>query len=184
MSETNFNIKIIYDQMNDGNVIFTYKGDISSDLITDALNIVEEKLKNEKSKNKIKRRIYYVLVECLQNLYHHKDKPPDLINLGNNFAMFVLSKGNDSSYKISTGNFITKDKIQILKDRIDQINSLSAKELKALYKLVLNNQEFSEKGGGGLGMIDIVKRTKNKLSYKFHNFGNNDYFYMLNIKVD
>ena len=182
MPTNNFDILKLYDQVNDNDVLFTYKGEITSTLITNFLEVIEGKLDVE-NKKKIKRKVYYVSVECLQNLYHHIDKAPTIANLEDNFAIFVLSK-KTNGYRIFTGNFVYSDKIQILKDRMDQINALSNVELKALYKLVLNNQEFSDKGGGGLGMIDIVKRTGNKLYYKFYHCDGEYYFFELNITVN
>ena len=60
-------------------------------------------------------------------------------------------------------------RIKPLKDKIDKINSLSQDELKDMYKFILNHQKLTAKGGGGLGLVDIARKTGNKLDYKFHN---------------
>jgi len=159
----------------DTDVIFDYEGNISGDLITKILEEVEATLENSKEISKIKKRLYNVIVEALQNLFHHVDDSPKEVEkiLGKKYVVFVI-KQLDSSYKMVSMNFILSSKIQILKDRIDQINLLSVEELKVLYKLILNNQEFSMKGGGGLGLIDIARRTGKKIEYNFYQF-NEDY---------
>jgi hypothetical protein len=48
---------------------------------------------------------------------------------------------------------------------------------------VLNNGEMSLKGGGGLGMIDIARKTGEKLEYNFLEIDNKVSFFTLNIKV-
>ena len=88
-----------------------------------------------------------------------------------------------SGYKISTGNFINSSKIKFLKDKIDKINSLNEEELKDMYKFILNHQKLSAKGGGGLGLVDIARKTGNKLEYAFLNYNNEYYFYNLNIYI-
>ena len=66
---------------------------------------------------------------------------------------------------------------------MDKINALNHDEVRALYKVILNNQDFTEKGGGGLGMIDIVRKTGSKLDYKFYDYKNELSFFNLNINI-
>lgn len=179
-----FNIQNWFDDINDGNIVIAYKGEITSELISDYLELVESKLDGKNVNPKIRRKVYNVLVECLQNLYHHLD----IIaingdsNIKGKYAAFAVEE-TESGFKISTGNFVKKSKIGILEEKLERVNTLSKDDLKALYKKVLNNHEFSEKGGGGLGMIDIAKRTGSKLDYRFYDFNNEYSFYSLNINV-
>ncbi len=71
-------------------------------------------------------------------------------------------------YSLQTGNYIPTDKIKEIKKRLDDINAVGTNELRALYKKILAEQEFSDKGTGGLGFIDIARKTGGqKLKYKF-----------------
>ena len=169
--------------MNEGNVILSYKGSITADLITNVLGLIEIKLDDSIEKPNIKKRVYNVLVESLQNLFHHVDEPDEsLSTYGNNFGVFVISEVS-SGYLISTGNFIKTDVEGFLKERIDKINSMSKDDLKEYYKFVLNNQKFSDKGGGGLGLIDIAKRTGKNLEYYFYIYNEKYSFFNLNVYV-
>jgi len=49
--------------------------------------------------------------------------------------------------------------------------------------MVLNNGEMSDKGGGGLGMIDIARKTGEKLNYNFMPVDDSYSFFSLNIKI-
>ena len=97
--------------------------------------------------------------------------------------MFIFSKLKEDHFELSTGNFISKKTMQFLKSRIGQLNFLEKEELRILYKKILNNEEFSDKGGGGLGMIDILRKTGNKYEYNFIKYDENLYFYILIIKI-
>jgi hypothetical protein len=165
-------------------VLYSYKGSISSDLITEVLTAIEEKLRSSGERPKIIKKVYNVLVESLQNLYHHIDAPPSFENqkYQYNFAAFSFHKKN-ASYSIITGNFVKKEKLRLLSDRMDQINNLSPEELKTVYKIILNNNEFSEKGGGGLGMIDIARKTGHKLNYHFYDYNTDYLFFSLSIVI-
>ncbi len=179
-----FNLNKWYKEKQDGEILLSYKGDISSDLITDVLEIIESKLEEKDINSKIRKKVYNTLVECLQNIYHHLDELPfnDETLFNGRFALFLVTKVNEE-YRISVGNFIKSEKKQILTDRLNQINSLTREELKSLYKLILNNHDFSEKGGGGLGMIDIAKKTGSKLEYNFYEHKNDYLFYSLSINI-
>ena len=89
----------------------------------------------------------------------------------------------DGKYSIFTGNYILNENINGLRRRLDEVNALSKEELKEYYKKVLNNGEMSLKGGGGLGMIDIARKTGEKLEYEFLEIDNKVSFFTLNIKV-
>lgn len=159
-----------------------YRGDITSEIITDVLEEIEDKLEQAQEQSKVKKRVYYVLVEALQNLYHHKDEVKENGNAKNNdlFSLFLISK-DETSYTITTGNFVESDKKDMLRNRINHINSLTKDEIKSLYRIILNNQEFSEKGGGGLGIIDIARKTGNKLKYAFEDLDEKLSFFSLTI---
>lgn len=179
-----FNLQESFNKMNEGDVLLSYQGSITSDLITNVLDVIETKLDDVDASSAVKKKVYNVLVESLQNLYHHIDDLPDEMKneYDAKFAILVVSKVKEN-YRISTGNFVRSAKVKQLKEKIDKINSLSKDELKDMYKFVLNHQKLSAKGGGGLGLIDIAKKTGNKLDYLFQNYNNDYYFFNLDVII-
>ena len=173
----------IYDKMERNNILLSFKGDITSELLTSILQIMENKMDNMHEEPKMKKKVYNVLVECLQNLYHHMDDVADAGGDINRSAIFMIGKANNA-YTITTGNYILSENVNGLKSRLDEVNALSKDELKEYYKKVLNNGEMSLKGGGGLGMIDIARKTGEKLDYNFLEIDNKVSFFTLNIKIN
>jgi hypothetical protein len=125
-----------------------------------------------------------VLVECLQNLYHHVDEAPEEVDVDekDRYGAVILSR-DGSFYRISTGNFVKRERLNSIKDRIDQVNALSDQELKDAYRKILGNSEMTEKGGGGLGMLDIVRKTGNKLEYNFFQVDDDYIFFALDVYI-
>ncbi len=174
-----------YDKMERNNIMLSFKGDISSELLTSILQIMESKMENLSEPPKMRKKVYNVLVECLQNLYHHMDEVP--VEAGNGdendrSAIFMIGKVGDN-YRIVTGNYMYTKNVSKLRNRIDTVNSMNRDELKAYYKEVLNNGEMSAKGGGGLGMIDISRKSGQKLDYNFMSVDESCSFFTLNIKI-
>jgi 5'-deoxynucleotidase YfbR-like HD superfamily hydrolase len=143
---------------------------------------MESKMEKLNEPSKIKKKVYNILVEALQNLYHHLDKQSNEPTKGYNTVIFMVGKEGDD-YSVFTGNYIKNENADKLKEKLDKINSLDKDELKAYYKEVLNNGKMSEKGGGGLGMIDIARKSGQKLDYDFQTVDKDHSFYSLNIKI-
>ena len=183
----------IYDffrKMDRHNIMLSFKGEISSDLLTSILHITESKLDRIEEDSKVKKKVFNVLVECLQNLYHHIDEMPADNSNGSpaeeetELKSAILMIGRESgAYYIMTGNHILNDKIEGLKKKLDDINAMTREELKAHYQDVLSNQGFSNKGGGGLGMIDIARKSGQKLVYNFQPVNETSSFFSLHIKI-
>lgn len=173
-----------YNKMEKSDIMLSFKGNITSELLTSILQIVESKMETLDEPPKIRKKVYNILVECLQNLYHHIDDLPDEEKESriNSTAIFMIGK-KSSEYSIVTGNYITNDNVTSMKSRLEKINAMDKEELKAYYKEVLSNGEMSEKGGGGLGMIDIARKSGKKLEFEFLPVDNKHSFFSLNIKV-
>lgn len=163
-------------------VLFLFDGEVTSNLVSDSLDRIEEQLVDVPSK--IKKKIYNVLVECMQNLFHHSETLPTKAGYekSGKYVFCVLSKHSEG-YTISTGNFINEKQKSFLSKHLGHINTLDRDQLKELYKEILNNQEFSDKGGGGLGMVDISRKSGSKLDYSFDDYLEEFYFFSLSINI-
>jgi len=180
-----FDIENYFKDLGRNNVILYYKGNVDSDVINHVLDTVEDKMVQVNEQSKLRKKVYNVLVETLQNLYHHVDKVPDDFEdqTSEKFGMLVVQKV-DSGYKIITGNFVNTDNVEKLEEKIKRINRSSHEEIKELYKFILNHQRISAKGGGGLGLVDIARKTGHKLEYAFKEYNDKYSFFYLNILVD
>jgi len=180
-----FDIENYFRDQSNGDVILFYRGNVDSDVINHVLDTVEDKLVEVNEQSRLRKKVYNVLVESLQNLYHHVDRvPADFEDqTSEKFGLLSVKKVN-SGYKIITGNFVLTDNVEKLEEKIKRINRSSHEEIKELYKFILNHQRISSKGGGGLGLVDIVRKTGNKLEYNFREYDEKYTFFYLNILVN
>ncbi|MFL5731249.1 MAG: SiaB family protein kinase [Cytophagaceae bacterium] len=171
-----------YERMHDNNIMLSFKGEVTFDLVNSILKIIEERLNKTEEDLKTKKKVYNVLVECLQNLCHHIEESATEENFGTKTAILMIYM-NDSTYHVLTGNYIYNKNIDHIRNWLDQINSVSKDELRELYKKILNNEQFSEKGGGGLGFIDIARKSGQKLNYNFKPVNDNVSFFSFQINI-
>ncbi|HMT27954.1 MAG TPA: DUF6272 family protein, partial [Bacteroidia bacterium] len=138
---------------------------------------------------KKKKKVYNILVESLQNIYHHmdelqKEENPDELSIKDRDAMFMIVRGEDGIYYIHTGNYVLNIKKDILQARIEEVNAMSPEELRAHYVDRLNTSELSDKGGAGLGIIDIARKSGNKLGYSFNAVSEKYSFFSLIVRIN
>jgi hypothetical protein len=161
-------MKYIYDLhriMLRQNLILVYEGEFTQEITKSVLAMAERNMDAFGEEASIKRKVFNVMVECLQNICKHAESY-DTESYGKNSAIFMIGK-HKNEYIITSGNAIPKDRVQELSARLAHINSLDKDGLKELYKEIIKNGELSSKGGAGLGFIDMARKSGHKLRYDF-----------------
>lgn len=175
----------LYEKLERKNIMISFKGELTSELMESILTVVERKLEGFSESATIRKKVFNVLVELLQNLFHHRGVSPLALSSGfsDGDSVIIMIARNATGYSIITGNFINNRDAGQPKQRLEEINAMGADELKQFYKQVLSNGKISQKGGAGLGMIDVARKSKDKLEYGFIPFDENHSFFSLNVKV-
>lgn len=179
------NVYQLYRSMEEENVILSFKGIITPDLLTSVLHLMEAKMETMDETPRTRKRVFSILVECLQNIYHHLDDNPTEADFEahNRSAVVLISKVN-KQFLIRTGNCINIPKIMELKERLDTINAMDKDGLREMYQTSLIEAAMSPKATAGLGMIDIARKSGNKLDYEFLEIDSKMGFFCLNILID
>lgn len=167
----------LYHTMQANEINLVYEGVVTQE-ITKTFTALTEKnmVKNEES-NQVQRKVFNVMVECLQNISKHADTMSE--DTDDERRGIVLVSHGDTSYNVITGNVIKKDKREKLEQSLQHINSLDKEGLSALYKQQIKEGRLSEKGGAGLGFIDIAKKSGNKIEYQFKELTDDLFFFII-----
>jgi len=180
-----FNVDTFFADASANATLFAYKGSISTDFINSALTTVDEKMSGQDEDARMRKRVYNILIESLQNLFHHAEKynGNGLVGEMPRFGIIILSQ-TDHGYHLKTGNFVSNERVTFLQNRLEKINSLSLEEIKDMYKYILNHQRLSEKGGGGLGLLDIARRNDKNFEYQFIEVDEKTSFFNFDIFIE
>ena len=177
-------MKYIYDMhqmMLDNNIILVYEGEFTQEITKSVLAMAERNMDSMGEESGIKRKVFNVMVECLQNIVKHGDEYiTDDVQI--NTAIFMIGK-HKNSYIITSGNPIRDDQVEDLQEKLDQINSLDKDGLKALYKDIIKSGSLTDKGGAGLGFVDMARKSGQKLEYGFQPLGDGHSFFSLKTTV-
>jgi len=178
-------MKYIYElhkTMVNRNLILVYEGEFTQEITKSVLAMAERNMDAIGEESGIKRKVFNVMVECLQNIVKHSEDVDDEHYEGKNSALFMVGKHEDM-YVITSGNPVANDKVSMLHERIEHINSLDKDGLKKLYKDIIKKGEISDKGGAGLGFIDMARKSGQKLQFDFEPINDNITFFSLKTTV-
>jgi Family of unknown function (DUF6272) len=162
-------------------LILVYQGDFTQESTKSILAMAERNLDSSGEEGNIKRKVFNVMVEALQNIVKHSD---ELVEgqMRSHAAIFLIGK-EENRYTIMSGNPIRKSNVAGLEQKLNHINSLDKEGLKELYKEIIKNTTISEKGGAGLGFVDMARKSGEKLAFDFPEMSAEYCFFCLTVHV-
>lgn len=156
---------------------YIYRGYFSDEVVSHILQIIERQLESSGENFRLRKKAYNIMVEGLQNITRHQvSKEYESKRDG----IFCIRK-QFNKYYISTENQIQKEEVDNLKKMLDQLNKMDKLELKAYYQNLLNNGTFSKKGGAGIGLVDMARKSGQKLANQFVDIDEESKFFFLKI---
>lgn len=168
--------------MDGDEVLLSREGLITKSDILHILPEIEKIIDKFNTSKITKRKIVNIAIESLQNLQIHS-----FLDHGNSYPqkpLFLLSKAENDFY-ISIGNLVNNNEIPYLKDKLVKINSLQDDEVKYLYSVIMKQTfvKFSDKGGAGLGLVDMKKKSGHPLQYHFSRVDDSVSYFVMKVKI-
>jgi hypothetical protein len=164
--------------MMEDNLMFVYRGIVTNENSEALLMLLEKEMEQSDFGFLGRKRLFMFVLESLQNVSRHTSRRKHL-----QMSLVVYSK-TLSGYTVTTANVVNKKDAPGLKDQLDLLNSLDADGIRDLYRQKLSTTDFSEKGGAGLGLIEMAKKTGNKLDYDFIVLDDDHLYFVLSKSVD
>lgn len=163
-------------------ILLEYEGEVNKEVLLDTLPKIEDKLDELNVSKQKKRKIVNIAIETLQNLQLHS---LPLENTKHNLPPLFVLCNKDNSISINIGNLMDSSECTVLEDKISKINSLNDEEIKFLYGVIMKQTvvKFSTKGGAGLGLIDMKKKSGNNLEYAFQSIDDSVTYFNLKITI-
>lgn len=150
-----------------------YKGTISDDVTNNLIELAEAD--TEKSGlGKAKKKVSFLMAESFQNIVRH-----GLVDEVRNRIQGSFGLTNRyGEIHIFSANHITTEQAAEIEEKLSSVNELTQEELKTNYRRILSEGEFSGKGGAGLGLIEMARKSDKPLQYKMRPAGNRVEFCM------
>jgi hypothetical protein len=171
-----------YKTMKANEIRLVYEGKITHQITKSFISLAEAQMAEDQEALRVQRIMFHVMVECLQNVSRHADDRDQDETIYSGKGIFMISRNSDM-YCITTGNAVLNEKIPALKVMMDKINELDSPMLKNFYMKQMREGRLSDKGGAGLGFIDIRRKTGSKLEYNFLPISDKISFFMLTTSI-
>lgn len=170
----------LHKSIQEQNLILMYEGEFTQEVTKSVLAMAERNMDSMGEEPSVKRKVFNVVVECLQNIVKHGESSAEAGNFCS--AVFMIGRqGNE--YIIASGNPLSNKDVKKLKNKLDQVNKLDKGGLKQLYKNIIKNTTLSDKGGAGLGFIDMARKSGQKFEYEFSSIDHERSFFSLKITI-
>ncbi len=169
----------LFESLRKDNLSYVYRGLFTPKITDDILSLAEIGFIQNTDSKAVKRKIYHIMVEGLQNITKHQS-----LTNGKSYdsGIFVLRREEDK-YMFTTCNLIENKDINSVVEQIEHINKLDKDKLKEHYKDILTHGTISEKGGAGLGFIDMCLKSGSRLSYSFKKIDEDYSYFYFHIQV-
>jgi hypothetical protein len=151
----------LHKQLVDDEILLLYKGDFASDAVMPVLNMIENNLHNQRELVRIRKRVYKMAVEVLQNIAQHARAHEEVRE-----GLFLIGK-KDGHFAMATGNYIDTAAVPELRAHLAKLSMLEQDELSKLFKETLFDGASEPSGRGGLGLVDVAREAGAPLEYNF-----------------
>ncbi len=160
-------------------ISFSYRGSFSNNVLTMVTQLFKENV--EEKHEKLRNKLSFLMIESFQNISRYADnnETPEL----DETSEFFMTRNIGDTFYVISANLIDNDKIPMVKEKLDRVNTLDKSELNKLYREVLTNKQINEKGGAGLGFIEMVRKTKGKLPYDFVKLNDKQSMFFMQIEL-
>jgi hypothetical protein len=171
------------EKLKNNKICLSYLGAFTDEITDKLIGISEFYLENKTELGKLKNKVSFLIAECFQNIVRHGGVKEGLqTNIPGHSDFFQINILEDRVV-LSSCNLIGNSYVASLEEKMLQVNSLNSEELKKLYNEVLSGGEFSEKGGAGLGLIEMARKSGLPLKYAFKNLNDTKSQFFLFLEI-
>ncbi len=150
--------------MSGSQVLLDYHGQIDLKIIDLLLKKLRNKAEFSNLDTTTRKRVYGVVVECLENIYKNAVTSPP----GNQKMLsHILVRKENCTIGIVAGNPVVESAGESLAGKLDRINGLDVAGLKSTYEKIIGGESGGNDNGAGLGLIDMAIKSGNKIGYRF-----------------
>ena len=170
----------LYEELKNDNLSFIYLGRFDNAVLGMATELWKAYMSKRTDTEGQKNKMSFLMIESFQNIlrYGLSGRTEDETS----GEIFVVRRIGNSYYIIS-GNYVDNTKIDNIQGKLDKVNSMTADELKQIFVETLTNKQLSKEGGAGLGFVEMIRKTKEKLVFKFVPVDKNRSFFYFQLRL-
>lgn len=159
-----------------GKQLFVLYGQINQEVIVSTIKLTERKLVLEKVPINIITKTKIVCIEMLQNVLKHQSYYD---GISPNFIIRL----SDNGLSIISSNIVTAEEKNTIITRLDSFSKIKTDDFRSYYINSFKDATLSNEGDAGLGLLDIVYRSKQNFNYKMEPISEGLFAFSLNVVI-
>ena len=187
----NLNLYGFRQEIRENNIILSFEGTMSQGVLTALIDALREKfiannMDSPNSPNSLQytiRKICAILVELAQNIQNHSSEQALQDSASSGLGIIVIRE-DKNSFTLTSGNNVLKVEAENLASYCGQLNSLDEVSLKVLYKEKLRKERAKNVNGGGIGLIELRRKSGQPLEYTMQPINDKAVFFSLSVNLD
>jgi len=161
-------MNLLHESLKNDKICLSYLGSFDDEITAKLIGISEAYLDNQSELSKLKNKVSFLIAECFQNIIKHRDVKDNIEAHSSYHSDFFQINSTENRTILTSCNLVDCEHAENLEQKLIKISSLNASELKQIYAEVLGNEGFSDKGGAGLGLIEMARKSSLPIKYFFN----------------
>jgi hypothetical protein len=154
----------LYDAFAGDRSTFLYSGRFHDAHTARLIVLGEESSSDHENGKGLRARLAFVLVEAYQNIIRHRAKLPTALARGPGRSL-LLVRAFEGTHEVSTMNPVSNSEAVHVVRQLSGLEQLVPQQLKERYLESLKHDSRTERGGAGLGLIEMARRSGNALRH-------------------
>jgi hypothetical protein len=166
----------------DGNILICFNGPFSHSIIEEIGTAVKRYLESDSASSSATTDVFAAFVELAQNLQAYTAALRGIEGgAGYDAGTLAIGRAGDRYY-LSSGNAVKREDIEVLTQRLEELQGMDKDALKGFYKRRLREPRAGS-AGAGLGLIDLARRSSGPFSYSIRDLDARFGFFSLTVVV-
>ncbi|MBF0345338.1 MAG: hypothetical protein HQL06_14045 [Nitrospirae bacterium] len=158
----------IYQQMLREKIIFCFSGPVSQHVVEGIGATLKLKMEVEDNDMNTIQKVFSIFVEQMQNLMNYSADRLSQEKAGGDLGVGIFVVGyKEGHFYVRCGNKIHNDKLNMIKDQVDELHNLNSDELKALYRKRRKEEVPDGSKGAGLGFIEMARKASRPIEIEY-----------------
>lgn len=158
-------VQALYQAFAGDRLTFLYSGKFHDEHTARLITLGEEYLEREGSDKSVKSKLGFIMVEAYQNIVRHRTAVNGSTQ-GEGRSMFLL-RSTATQHEVTAMNAVAETTVEPLTASVEKLRALDLQQMKQVFLRGLQSEERTERGGAGLGLIEMARRSGHPLRYGF-----------------
>jgi hypothetical protein len=167
--------------MSESGVFLDYRGLVDYEVLDSLLIELRGKSEFIGLNNTTGKRVYSVVVECLENICKHAET---VLSDDSEMNSYIKVAKQNDKIVINSGNIVLANEKDKIVNSIDNLNKSDATILKKLYETNIRRELENDEKCGGLGLIFIALKSGNKIIYNFKTLTDGHLYFEIKITIN